>query len=277
MAWVARYPREPNGEQSHMNLPRLPFSAEGDDESKRNYIISALWCAIIVIPFTNWVAPEMIPYDMAFIWNTHGTSWIDWLTVGIPIFAWGFGVTFVLKFLKPGYTRADRMQRASASNIFVGGTLISAWAGITEELAFRWLSFCGAFLGIFIANWLFFDCLGFGIAEWFYLTIFGPIANFTTGGYLEPWLFHESGWMAGAALLASNQFFRDGHKYQGFFGWVNSWFLGMFFFYVMFNYGLLAAIVVHFAYDWIIFTTAACFRFLDSIVERIRRRSSNGY
>ena len=228
----------------------------------------------------------MIPIDMYFVWDMHGvgseTSYLEgligWLTVGWPIFAWGVGVNVLFHFIRPGYARSDRYaRRLSAGQIFSVGTLISAWAGITEEIAFRWLIFFGAFLGIFVGNWLFFDCLGFGIAEWFYTVIWGPLANWATLGYLEPYLFHESGWLFGAAIVSANQFFRDGHKYQGFFGWVNSWFLGMFFFYVMFTYGLVAAIVIHFVYDWAIFTTAACFRFLDGIVETVTRRSRNGY
>ena len=34
-----------------------------------------------------------------------------------------------------------------------------------------------------------------------------------------------------------------GHKYQGLFGLINSWFIGMYFFYLMFTFGLVAAIV----------------------------------
>jgi hypothetical protein len=45
---------------------------------------------------------------------------------------------------------------------------------------------------------------------------------------------------------------------------VNSWFLGMVLFYIMFHYGLLSAIIVHFIYDFIIFTIRA----IDCLCER---------
>lgn len=53
---------------------------------------------------------------------------------------------------------------------------------------------------------------------------------------------------------------RNGHAYQGWFGTINSWFLGLYFFYIMLTHGLLAAIVVHFTYDFIIFTIRAFFQ-----------------
>lgn len=96
-----------------------------------------------------------------------------------------------------------------------------------------------------------------GIPEWFHVHVWGPLANITTGGHLQEYLFHPSGFAVGAALLYSNAFFRDGHKHIGLFGYVNSWFLGMFFFYLMLNYGLPAAILVHFVYDLAVFTTNA--------------------
>ncbi|HMO22056.1 MAG TPA: hypothetical protein PKC98_13950, partial [Candidatus Melainabacteria bacterium] len=69
-------------------------------------------------------------------------------------------------------------------------------------------------------------------------------------------------------LISANSRFRDGHKYQGFLGWVNSWFLGMVFFYMTLTYGLVAAIAVHFLYDMIIFLVI----YIDMVIERARGR-----
>lgn len=55
-----------------------------------------------------------------------------------------------------------------------------------------------------------------------------------------------------AGLLFSNAAFRDGHKYQGALGCINAWFLGNVFLYCTLTHGLLAAIVLHAAYDIII-------------------------
>jgi len=183
------------------------------------------------------------------------------------------------------------------------GFIISVLAGLLEEISFRWLIFLGAFLGLWIMNFIFagflvlIACVGVGyllgalidphegggiggfiglilgvvmivvlgltgnlppgLLEWIHLNITAPIADWTTFGALHDQLYHPAGWLAGAAVLSANAGFRDGHKYQGILGYVNSWFLGMVFFWLMFTYGLLAAILVHFLYDLIIFAVTA--------------------
>ena len=57
-------------------------------------------------------------------------------------------------------------------------------------------------------------------------------------------------WGIGAGMLAANAFFRDGHKYQGNFGMVNSWFIGMYMFHILFTYGLPECMFAHFAYNF---------------------------
>ena len=138
-----------------------------------------------------------------------------------------------------------------------GGCFVSACAGFFEELFFRWLLFFFAIITAQVMNFLFFGWLGFGLAEFLAEALFCPLADFFTLGYLNEYLFHPSGWFVGAALLASNGNFRDGHSYQGFTGLVNSWFCGMVFFYITFKYGLFAAMIVHFFYDFFLFTLLA--------------------
>lgn len=55
-------------------------------------------------------------------------------------------------------------------------------------------------------------------------------------------------------MFAANFAFRDGHKYQGFFGWSNSWWMGCVFIYATLTYGLAVAVTVHALYDLLIFT-----------------------
>lgn len=225
--------------------------AEKKEKSGGNYIVATFFAAILWIPLTRWIMPDMIPMFASDVWDSHGTTVTDWLILGWPIFAWGVGLNFFLQMFAP------RIRRINAAGIFVKGTIISLFAGITEEIAFRWLLFFGGFLALGLTNWLFFGWLGLGLPELFFTHIWAPLANFTTFGYLEPWLCHESGWLFGGALLSANAFFRDGHKYQGLLGISNSWFLGMFFFYVMFTHGLWAAMFIHFMYDFLIFSSIA--------------------
>ncbi len=100
------------------------------------------------------------------------------------------------------------------------------------------------------------------------------MANWASLHYLQEYFSHATGWAIGAAMLAANAKFRDGHKYQGMLGWINSWFMGLYFFWLMFNYGLPAAIVVHIVYDIVCFAWHAIIIFLTN---RIRGRQVNYY
>ena len=50
-------------------------------------------------------------------------------------------------------------------------------------------------------------------------------------------------------MISANIAFRDGHKYQGPFGLINSWYLGLVFLYATVNYGLWTAVCVHALYN----------------------------
>jgi hypothetical protein len=107
-----------------------------------------------------------------------------------------------------------------------------------------------------------------------------PLADWATLHKMSEYLTVTDGqWLIPAAILYANASFRDGHKTPKqllkdktrlervlivAFPMVNSWYAGMFLFYVMFSYGLFAAIVVHALYDMLIFTI----EYLDACVER---------
>jgi hypothetical protein len=96
--------------------------------------------------------------------------------------------------------------------------------------------------------------------RWLYEWALFPMVDWVTMGYLTEYLYHPHSWAVGAAIIGANAAFRDGHKYQGLLGTINAWFLGMIFFWVVFTYGLFAAMVVHFLYDLAIFATVAFMR-----------------
>lgn len=222
----------------------------------------------------------------------HG-SVVDWLTLAWPIFAWGAVVNAFFGIFRE---LSWKERQIHAGHVFFVGLLISAWAGLVEEICFRWLLFLPAIATTLLWNWIFGGWVAlaliaiFGLAlggatkngvvalvglaglplmtylifglppqipEWFHMNVWGPLANWTTFGALQDYIFHPTGFAVGAAMLYANAFFRDGHKYQGFFGVLNSWFLGMFFFYIMLHHGLPAAILVHFLYDVVVFSTSA--------------------
>jgi hypothetical protein len=217
-------------------------------EEGRNYIVSSI-SAIFVILIVKMLWPSVIPYGAFEFWAVRGTP-ADWLASCWPFLVWAF----VLNILYASFIGAvgdpdPREYVKGAPTVFLLAAL--------EELAFRWLLFLSAIVGVKVVNFLFFGFLGFGITEWLFLHVFGPIANYATLKQLEPQLF-GAGWAVGAALLSTNAFFRNGHAYQGPVGIVNSWFLGMFMVWMTFKYGLVASIAFHFANNMTARLAALC-------------------
>jgi hypothetical protein len=78
-----------------------------------------------------------------------------------------------------------------------------------------------------------------------------PIANLMTGKEMEDILIRGSvnTHLFVLGIFIANTWFRDGHKYQGPIGYVNSWYVGMVLIYATLNYGIVTAIVLHALYD----------------------------
>lgn len=217
----------------------------------------------VLIGLVNLVAPHAIPYGFTELWQTTGNPG-QWLWTAWPILAWAFGVTFVIAAL----TRNSREENRYAESYLAGGVWLSLRAGIMEEIIFRWLMFmwCIAMakLGDFILGGFIFN---HGLVWLIYEYIFNPIADFFTMGMLHQQLASQSAWFIAAGLMVANANFRDGHKYQGLFGYINSWFIGMYMFYLLFHFGLVACIVVHLVYD----LTIDAISYVDRVIERSGR------
>jgi hypothetical protein len=215
------------------------------------FVIIALG-SIVIISLTNWLVPSWIPFKWSAFWEPKGHI-LDWLYSALPMFIWGTSVSFVYRFFISNEYADDPME------ILVGGFGISLFAGISEEILFRWLIFLCLIPIAIIENFFFFGWIGWLTgwnmewSKWFYENVMAYIVNIASLGYLQPWLYSPLGWYVGAAFVAANAFFRDGHKYQGLFGYLNSWFIGLYLFWLMFQYGLLAAILAHFLYNMLIF------------------------
>jgi hypothetical protein len=236
------------------------MAEESDRKQKRgrNFIVSAFLGAI-TIALVRHFAPHLIPFDPFSFWTPRGGVG-DWLWAAWPAFAYGIGVNVIAAYRD----RKDPELRAHPEAILVVGTLVSLWAGIMEEICFRWLIFLSTIFWVQVGNFLLLGFMGWGIPEHLYLWVVRHVADFTTLGGLHDVLFSAQGWFVGAAMLSANAFFRDGHKYQGLKGWISSWFMGMFFFWIMFRFGLPAAILVHLLYDLFIFVV----HWVDTRIER---------
>jgi Type II CAAX prenyl endopeptidase Rce1-like len=64
----------------------------------------------------------------------------------------------------------------------------------------------------------------------------------------------------GAAVISSNATFRRAHQQLGYLVVLNSWIIGIVLFWLMFNYGLVASIIAHIAYDLVVFATVVALR-----------------
>lgn len=227
-------------------------------ETERNYLQRA-FSALIFASVLLWLWPSLLPFGVLTLWTSHG-SMLDWLNYCWPIFVWGGGLTAFFSII----SRNKPEENRNAEENLAKGFAISIFAGVTEEIAFRWCIFLSAGIGVQIVNWLLGGFMGFGLVEMLQIHLCAPVANFFTLGILNDVLTNKELWYVGAGLLASNAAFRDGHKYLGLLGYVNSWFIGMVFFAMTFKFGLGAAIFVHFLYDALIF----CVRYLDEAYER---------
>lgn len=231
--------------------------------TKERCYLTEAFVALFFVSAVEWIWPNATPFTFWGLWKSNGTAF-DWLYAAWPIFAWGVGATAWSVFRT--YNKPE--ENRHAEKVMKSGFLISLWAGVMEEICFRWLIFLNAIIGAVVCNFLFFGFLGFGICEFLTVNLLAPVANFFTLGALDQYLGDPAMWAVSAGIISANAFFRDGHKYQGLLGWVNSWFLGMYFFYMMFTYGLPAAILVHFLYDLLIFAVV----YVDRVIERAQGR-----
>lgn len=232
------------------------------------WIIWAAFSALLVAGLTHFF-PESIPYSFWGLWETSGTV-SQWLIAAWPILLWAIGLNFIVAV----FTRNTREENLNAESFLAAGVWLSLRAGIMEEIIFRWLIFMWSMALIQVSDFIFGGFLPFfdhGLVWAFYHYILSPLADFFTFGLLSVELSGNTAWYLAAGMLVANARFRDGHKYQGPLGVINSWFIGMYMFYLLFSFGLVAAIVVHLVYDVSIFGI----RYLDRVVERARNVASD--
>lgn len=225
------------------------MAKKGDDDKEEkgsNYLVRAFTAFFLVFIISSIFQNAIFPFTMfQSFWTTKGDV-EGWLLDGYPMLLWGIIATMGLWLFRS----KPEISASEENKIFWGGLVVSTWAGVVEEICFRWLIFLNCLWGAKFGNLIL--C---GFPEWLYMHSFGPVANFFTFGLMQEHLYHPASWAVGTSILSANAAFRNGHKYQGWLGIINSWYIGMFLFWVMFRYGLLAAIFLHFLYDFLIFTS----------------------
>jgi len=255
---------------------------------REQYLVLSQLIAIAVVAVAAvgvWLIGLLFPSFFIypyFKWSGWEAVWKFW-----PLFAWGVGLNLILMLL--GSSKLP--IRVNDNRELLGWELVtSTLAGVWEEFGYRWAFICYAMIGIAVVNWVFGAGLGWtlvigcvigalvlwsekekGLAVlalggavlavlfalyvnpiyWFYQFLVWVI-HFTTLTLMDPVLYggHQTLLIFGAVV--ANSWFRDGHKYQGPLGLVNSWYAGMVLLYATVIYGLWTAVVVHALYDIVI-------------------------
>lgn len=192
-------------------------------------VFSAIWPDLILSDFGQLGGRGVVMEGLSRVWL---------------IFTWGFGVTLLnILINKQRYT-----SEYPKPELFGRAGWLSFHAGFFEEFIYRGYIFLVSMVVLRVLN-----VVTFGFVQYASSEFFLPLANVMTFGNLEQQLFHPQGWVFGASLVFANGLFRDGHSYQGLIGYINSWFIGMVMFWLVFNYGMGTAIMAHFVYDLLIF------------------------
>lgn len=209
-----------------------------------------------------------------------------------PLFLWGITATIIFN-----WEASSTLSPSESTEVLGYGLTTSVLAGVWEEIGYRWLYICLAMVVTWALNWVWSSGVGIlfiflGLVAAWALWIDGKkvIACFLSvwatvmgvGSYYVEIIYYIREWWVWFAdlltlyqmhdalknpdrlfifgVLLANLWFRNGHRYQGIVGIVNSWFCGMVFIYAMLTYGLWTAIIIHVLYDILIEFTCYIWR-----------------
>lgn len=235
-----------------------PAMFKDDQDDARGLIGWLLTVFFVTAPIVfiwEFFWPDVIPYTLGEFWIWNPQTVLTGIGIVWPIYVWGAVLTSIGVLWRGAHIFGDIDD--AEDDLLIGGAIRSTIAGVCEEIMFRYFIFFGAIIGVQIADWIFGGFLfGAGLPYLFYNLIGWWTTNLSAFWCLG-WLVDnpEVPWFIAAAAISTNVKFRIEHAYQGFIGWYNSWLGGWVLFWVFFNYGLIAAIAVHFLYDMIIFFT----------------------
>ena len=236
------------------------FLDDGEEENYSAKFLGKLITCALILPVCYKFFSSYMPFGFWEFWHLPKDNFITTLLRFWPLFVWGIILQSITSFTTLNSYNTNKY----AEHILIYRIIKSVFTGVKEEITFRWLFFLLAIPGARISNYIFFGFAGFGIPEFIHNWITGPIANLFSLGLMHDLILNPKGWYLGFALLATNAFFRDGHKYLGLAGFINAWFGGLVLFYAALTYGLPLAIVLHTSYN----ATVSIVLYVDSVLER---------
>jgi hypothetical protein len=210
-----------------------------------------LGSSVMLVLLLEWLEPDVIPFELTTFWTVPDELWpavtgalgLIWLVLAAGLLRTAIGAPRS----RPVQHELARMAPVEGRVVTLTphGLLINS---VFEEICFRWLIFYAAIVGATLADFIVLGFADLHPIRWLFEELLIPVADFATWHQLHE-VFTDHPWVVGAALLTSNGRFRNGHLYQGLFGWIWSWYFGMFLFLIMFTYGLPLAIAVHVGYN----------------------------
>ena len=259
------------------------------DEDKKSPLFTRMIWAFIGMLLIQWIWPDWIPFETYQFWEIKGNLF-QWLTAPVvwPFFIWA--IVFALGFClviphQLGMTSIDGIHRTfrelTSGRIILGGVIYSAVMGAVKPVAYRWLFFFNAFFFVWLGNFFLGGFIGYlpgvesewGVIMWIYTKILIPIVDYVSLGYLTEFL-RSPYWLLGAALLSANATAREDRIFKGFWGWISAFFFGFMQFWVLFQFGLVACIVIQVIYSLIMFITTAVVRdLLEQVVANREARA----
>jgi hypothetical protein len=209
-----------------------------------NYIYLAVGF-VISYQFYHLFTPKSFPFEYLDFWskadfggamNFVSSYWLVFSTITI------------FNFLRLFFASKEDIGVHQPYQKLFAGLSTSIFAGVTEEIVYRWLWFFSAIGTVAFSDWLTGGFLfGHGLSYFFFgITKF--FVNLATLGILHDYIY-SANWLLGAAMIVSALKFREGHESYGATGYWFSWYFGLFTQVIVIKFGLLPAIAVHVIVD----------------------------
>ena len=209
----------------------------------RHYTQYAIWATVSIILCLLAFKWDAVPFRFDQFLYFRGQIWEPFV-MAAPLFFLGL----VINAYKMVTSTNPPEVHKNAKKLPLTGFVTSLMAGVMEELTFRWVLFFGCMGMIWVIDTVLLE----GMVRNYIIESGYWLNTFATFG-ATPYAMNPATWTIGIAVLASNWKFQEGHMYQGLTGFIFSWIGGMYFFAIMFQHGLYAAMLVHFAFDMFVF------------------------
>jgi Type II CAAX prenyl endopeptidase Rce1-like len=210
--------------------------------------------------FCHLFAPQIFTYEYFDFWNKADFNGMIKFVVERW---WIFSTITISNIVFLIVSDKTRTSLSSPFNKLFAGLATSVFAGVSEEIVYRWLLFFASIGTIAVTDFLSggfifghgLIYLGFGFTKFFVnIATFGTLTNY----------IYSTNWLVGAAMIVSAAKFREGHENYGPLGYWFAWYFGLFTQVVVFNFGLLPAIALHIFID----VVQDLLMFSDRIVNR---------